>query len=707
VDAFTLLVKLKMDDSDMDSDLKKAESKAKGFGSKLASGIGNATKVTAKAIGVATVAGAAAVGKVVKESVAAFGDFQQLKGGIETLFGKDAPAMLNNASKAFANAGVSANQYMEMAIQSSAAMITSLGGDTKRASELMDQSIIDMSDNVNKMGTTMEAVQNAYMGFSRGNFTMLDNLALGYAGTKEGMKELLARANEINKAHGKMSDYAIDSYADIVEAIHVVQTEMGITGTTADEAGKTITGSAGSAKAAWEDLKVAMASGDDAKLTAGIDNLINSVTVFAQNIIPVVENALKGVGNMVEKIAPIIAERLPGLVDDLLPGLLSAAASLVQGVVNALPGLLQTLLNTLPNLIKQIVTTIRKVLPDILKAIVSGLKTFIPEMWKMGTELLTELANGMGDGSKMTDTVIELFNTLIQAVTDNLPQILMAGLTIIEKLAMGIVNNLDKIVDAILQAVTTLIQTIVSSLPQILQKGKDIVLKLVEGIVKNIPKIVEAIVQALADLVQTIVDGLPQILETGVQIILELAQGLIKAIPQLVARIPEIIVSIVGALLSPDSIGKILQAGLDMIGKLFEGLLNGDFLGLAWDLIKALAGAIAGVVGGIFKIGATIIGAIWDGMKSAWKAVDDWISGVVYGTINQVTGDASKMGSAAVGAAGIVQDRKSGYTKDDAVRTGNVMADRYRPTTVNVNVGDKRVGAVVTDSTRKYNKQRG
>ena len=623
MDAFTLIVKLKMDDSDMDEGLRNAEKKASGFGSKVSKGIGKVTK----AIGAATVAGAAVVGKVVKESVSAFGEFQQLEGGIQTLFGKDAPAMLNNASKAFKTAGVSANQYMEMAIQSSAAMITSLEGDTAKAAKLMDQSIIDMSDNVNKMGTSMESIQNAYRGFSRGNFTMLDNLALGYAGTKEGMKQLLDRANEINKAHGKMSDYAIDSYADIVEAIHVVQTEMGITGTTAKEAGDTITGSAGSAKAAWEDLKVAMASGDDSKLTAGIDNLINSVTVMAQNIIPIVERALTGVGQLVEKVAPIIAERLPKLVEDILPGLLSAAGSLIDGVITALPSLISTLVNTLPRLIQQVINAIRKNLPPILKAIVNGLRTFIPEIFKMGTQLLTDLANGMGDGSKLTDTIIELFNTIIQAITDNLPQILQAGLTIIEKLALGIVNNLDKIIDAVVQAVVAFGKTIIENLPMILQKGKEILLKLVQGITENLPKIVDAIIEGIQMLLQAIIDNLPEILQAGIELIVELARGLVEAIPRLIEKIPEIIQAIFDALLSPESIGKILDAGFQLIGKLFEGLLSGDFLGALGDIAGALLGAVGAAAGALLELGGKIVGKILEGIKGAWNTVVDWVEG--------------------------------------------------------------------------------
>ena len=258
MDLFTLVAKLVLDSDQYDEKVKDAKKDAEGLGSKLAG--------AAKVGGAAMVAGvgvaAAEVGKLAKQAVEAYADYEQLSGGIETLFGDSAKAVITSAEDAYKTAGMSMNEYMETTIGSAAAMISSLGGDQAEAAKLMDMSITDMSDNVNKMGTTMEAVQNAYRGFSRGNFTMLDNLALGYAGTKEGMQSLLDKAMELEAQQGRTTKFSIDSYADIVNAIHIVQDEMGITGTTSREASETISGSLSTMKSAWQNMLTVVANGN-------------------------------------------------------------------------------------------------------------------------------------------------------------------------------------------------------------------------------------------------------------------------------------------------------------------------------------------------------------------------------------------------------------------------------------------------------------
>ena len=224
VDFMKLKATLTLDKSGYEQGLTDAEGQAVGLKGKLAGG----AKVLAKGFAIAGVAAAGAVTAITKSAIDSYAEMEQLKGGVETLFGDYASSVIENSNNAWKTAGMDANQYMETTIQSAAAMINSLGGDQKKAAELSDMAITDMADNVNKMGTTMESVQDAYRGFSRGNFIMLDNLALGYAGSKQGMQELLDKAEEISGVK-----YDISSYSDIVQAIHVVQDEMGITGTTA------------------------------------------------------------------------------------------------------------------------------------------------------------------------------------------------------------------------------------------------------------------------------------------------------------------------------------------------------------------------------------------------------------------------------------------------------------------------------------------
>mgnify|MGYP000373323172 CR=1 FL=1 len=257
--------------------------------------IGKVFSVAAKTAVAGFTAAAAAVAAVSKSALNAYADYEQLVGGVETLFGNASDKVLQNANRAFQTAGLSANEYMETVTSFSASLLQSVGKDTKKAAEYADQALVDMSDNANKMGSNMRDIQNAYQGFAKQNYTMLDNLKLGYGGTKEEMERLIADANKVKQANGEMADLSIDSFADITKAIHIVQTEMGITGTTAKEASTTIQGSVGMMKASWKNLLVGVA--DDTQDFGGLmDNFVDSVGTAAKNILPRVETILGGIG---------------------------------------------------------------------------------------------------------------------------------------------------------------------------------------------------------------------------------------------------------------------------------------------------------------------------------------------------------------------------------------------------------------------------
>lgn len=313
-----------------------------------ASSIGKAFTAAAKAAAVGFGAAAAAVTAVGKSALNAYADYEQLVGGVETLFGNASDKVLQNANRAFQTAGLSANEYMETVTSFSASLLQSVGKDTKKAAEYADQALVDMSDNANRMGSNMQDIQNAYQGFAKQNYTMLDNLKLGYGGTKEEMERLIADANKVKQANGEMADLSIDSFADITEAIHIVQTEMGITGTTAKEASTTIQGSVGMMKASWKNLLVGVA--DDTQDFGGLmDNFVDSVGIAAKNILPRVETILGGIGSLVEGLAPVVAQAVPQLVITILPSMASAAASLLQAFAGSLvelaPALLQSALS--------------------------------------------------------------------------------------------------------------------------------------------------------------------------------------------------------------------------------------------------------------------------------------------------------------------------------------------------------------------------
>ena len=444
------------------------------FGSAFGKGLSAMAGVATAAVGAA----AAGVTALTKSAVDSYADYEQLTGGVETLFGDSFQTVMENADRAFATAGMNANEYMETAIQSGAAMISSLDGDTAKASELMDMSITDMSDNVNKMGTSMEAVQNAYRGFSRGNFTMLDNLALGYAGTKEGMQELLDKANELNEAQGIYTDYSIDSYADIVEAIHVVQDNLGITGTTAEEASGTISGSIASMKSAWENLVTGFAN-PDADLGALIENFVNTGITALNNLMPTIVNALSGIAQALPQIANAIATQLPTIIPVIIPPLIEAAITLINALVEALPIIIESLISQLPMVIQTIVDTIISLLPMIID---------------LGLQLILALADGLIEAlPDLIPAIVDVILTIVDKLTqpDTIEQIVMAAIQLIGAIAIGIVKAIPIILEKVPEIIMNIVQALTGLSSEVVQAGWDTLKSFVSGIIDNIKEAIE------------------------------------------------------------------------------------------------------------------------------------------------------------------------------------------------------------------------
>lgn len=439
MDVMTLVAKLTLDTSEYDRGLSDSEKKASVFGDVLKGNLASTAITKGFSVlsnGFKTTAGA--IKNITTSAVEGYSESQQLVGGIQTLFGDEAPKVISKANNAFKTAGLSANDYMDTTIQSAAAMITSLGGDQKKAAELMDLSITDMADNVNKMGTSVEGVQNAYRGFSRGNFTMLDNLALGYSGTKEGMQELLTKAEELEKQQGRSTKYSIDNYADIVQAIHVVQTEMGITGTTSKEADQTISGSLASMKTAWQNLVNGLAD-PDADIGQLIENMVDSAKTALKNILPAVKQALKGISELITQITPVITEELPGIVDDVAPSLIQAVASLIAALITALPNLIQALVDVLPQVMQTIGEAIKEAWPAIQDAIMSGLNTSGGKVIAGVMSAWTAI-KGLGIVSGVTNA-ISVITPLISSLVSPIGLIVAA----VAAAAVAIITNWDKI----------------------------------------------------------------------------------------------------------------------------------------------------------------------------------------------------------------------------------------------------------------------
>jgi phage-related protein len=379
-------------------------------------GIGSGVAKVGKGLAIAGTAAATAVTALVSKSVGAFADYEQLTGGVETLFGAGGRsveeyaqsvgksvsdiqgkydslmsaqnAVLENANKAYMTAGMSANEYMDTVTGFSASLISSLGGDTNKAADYANSALVDMSDNANKMGTDMESIKNAYQGFAKQNYTMLDNLKLGYGGTQEEMKRLLSDAEKLTG-----QKYDISSFADITQAIHAIQTQMDITGTTAKEASTTISGSWGSLKAAFENTLVGLTTGGE-MFNQSLDALVDSAKTFGQNVIPAITGALSGVGSLIESLAPVIVAELPSMVSDILPHLVSAAKSLVIGLISQLPALGRAVLDAIPSIFDGMTDVIGESSVGKLKGSFEGLKNTITDTFSNIGPMLKDFCEG-------------------------------------------------------------------------------------------------------------------------------------------------------------------------------------------------------------------------------------------------------------------------------------------------------------------------
>ena len=414
---FELFATITLDDNEYRQKIGESEKHTSAFAGKLKSGLATAGK--AAAVGLAAVSAAAvAVGKSALESYA---DYEQLVGGVETLFKESSGQVMKYAENAYKTAGLSANEYMETVTSFSASLLQSLDGDTQKAAKYADMAVTDMSDNANKMGTSIEMIQNAYQGFAKQNFTMLDNLKLGYGGTKEEMQRLLEDAEKISGI-----EYDISSYADIVDAIHVVQEEMGIAGTTAKEASETISGSVASMKSAWENLVVGIAD-ENANIDKLMDEFLQSVETVAKNVLPVVERVLS---NIFKTLADNGPKMVRGAVDLFL--------KIAVGALEALPGIVASV-------------------PEIIDAIIDGFSDAWPEIYEIGKNIVKGVWEGMLSlASWAKDKVTGFFGGLVDGVKDKLdihsPSRVFAEIG--ENMARGLEQGWDDQYDSVYSHVT-------------------------------------------------------------------------------------------------------------------------------------------------------------------------------------------------------------------------------------------------------------
>ena len=428
----------------MDDEMDDGSKKALSFGDVLKANLASDVIIS----GIKTMASAikeagAALVDLGKQSIQGFAEQEQLIGGVDTLFKESSAQVQQYANDAYKTAGLSANDYMETVTSFSASLLQSLGGDTAAAAQKADQAITDMSDNANKMGTDMQSIQNAYQGFAKANYTMLDNLKLGYGGTKSEMERLLADAEKISGVK-----YDLSSYADIVDAIHVVQTELGITGTTAKEAATTIEGSANSLKSAWSNLLTGM-SNENLSLDKLVQNVVDSVGTYADNLLPRLQTMLprfaEGMTQLVNGLVPYVGPAM----ETLLPALVQGVGSLVSGIVQALPAAVEAISAVVPMLVEQ-------------------LTLLLPQIVSAGVEIVASLASGIGE---------------------NLPALIPAAVDAVIEVASGLVANVDKIIIAAGQLIGGLTQGLIEAIPHLVYRLPEIILAITSGLLKGMASI--------------------------------------------------------------------------------------------------------------------------------------------------------------------------------------------------------------------------
>jgi phage-related protein len=614
----------------------------KGLGS-VAAGIGSAA---AAGLGAAS----AAVGALGKQALDAYANYEQLEGGVQTLFGDAQQKVLNNAAGAFEKAGMSSNQYMETVTSFSASLIQSLGGDTDKAADVANRAIIDMADNANKMGTSMEAIQNAYQGFAKQNYTMLDNLKLGYGGTKEEMERLLQDAATISGVN-----YDISSFADIATAIGVIQDKMGIANATQEEGATTISGSLGMLKASWENLVTGFGR-EDAPLDGLVENLMQSVGAVSDNIFPALQRITTAIGKalpqLVTKLSPMISKTLPELLIAILPAAISAATSIIMAIEQNWP---------------TIITAILPALTEGIEQIGQMILTLLPILAETGLQILLTIANGIG----------ESLPTLI-------PQIVNVMLAIVDVLTDS--KNLSLLLDAAISIITGLTLGIAEALPILIEK---------------IPMIIEKIEVALSD-----PTALTKLFDAAGLIILKLGEGLIYGIPKLLECLGSIMYSLgKGAIVAINAvIDRFKEAGTMIVQGIWNGIQNAkdwivekiksfgqsviDIFREAWGIHSPSAvmaemgnfmgeGLAEGIAGSADSVMASV-GGLNDDIKQGFNGE---LNGVLSGS------------PAAVGTT--------------TAQTSTASSSFDKPITIELNIGGQSFGRLVVDSINELQRKAG
>ena len=549
-----------------------------------------------KALGSAIKSVGSAFIDIGKQAVQSYAEYEQLVGGVETLFGESSAKVQEYASNAYKTSGMSANQYMETVTSFSASLIQSLDGDTAMASEVANRAIIDMSDNANKMGTDISMIQNAYQGFAKQNYTMLDNLKLGYGGTKTEMERLIADASKMTDVQKELGITITDgdmSFANIANAISVVQKNMGLMGTTASEASGTISGSTGSMKSAWANLVTGIAD-DNADFETLVNNLVESIVGndgeggFINNMLPRIETAMNGIVKMVVSLA-----------DSLLPQLLPIATNLLTSVVGSVTELMPVLLNTL----------------------IATIVEYLPTLVEMGCNLIVSLAKGLGEMMPaLIPQITSALVLMVETLLDNIDLIIDAGIELIIGLADGLIVSIPILLDSVPVIISKLIGAIVGNLPKILAMGVELVIKLGAGLIMALPNLLTVSPQLITAIVGGLVQGIGKIKDVGLDLVKGLWEGIKDATGWILERIKGFGNNVLNGIKKIFGIHSPSTVFRDEVGKNLALGVGEGFADTMSDVTDDMAGAIPTSFDTNLNMNTTSsYGSNYDYMVSAFK----------------------------------------------------------------------------------------
>ncbi|HIZ47326.1 MAG TPA: hypothetical protein H9810_01215 [Candidatus Gemmiger excrementavium] len=616
--------------------------------------MGNLAAKGLKVVGASLAAAGVAVGALAKQSLDAYSDYEQMVGGVKTLFGTEAASVeeyaasvgksvgevqgeydalvaaqnkvFADAKNAYKDAGMSANAYMQTVTSFSARLLQGLGGDSQKAAEIANMAVVDMSDNVNKMGSSMTDVQNAYQGFAKQNYTMLDNLKLGYGGTQAEMARLINDSGVLGDTMTVTAETVNNvSFDKIIEAIHTIQTEMGITGTTAKEASTTIAGSVSQMSAAWTNWLTALAdpSQDLSQLTTA---LLDSIVNVGKNVVPRLMEILPALGSGLVSLASGLAGYIPGAVQQLLPALVTGATSLLQGLAGMLPGL---------------ITSAFSALPDVFSTLFAA----APGLASAGMQIVQTLGN---------------------AITQYGPTLMQNGLAMIQQLGQGLVQGIPTFLAQALPMLLQFTSNLRANFGQIVNAGIELILNLAQGLIAALPTLITYVPQIVTNIAGLINDNAPKLLAAGLKLIVMLGQGLLQAIPTLIANLPQIIQAVVNVFTAfnwvslGSNIISLLKDGItSMVGavqgagqSIFNAVKNAimNLPAALGNIASAASSAFTGALNGLAAAAASIAYNILNGIISAITALPGRLLSIATSAISSFKNAFLSMDWASIGA---------------------------------------------------------